>query len=437
MKLKRVLAGITSALLMITAIPVTAFAEETASLAEQVPDVTANVLLFNTECLELPNLEDDLSMVISRKTDGSVIAEIPLTTVVDEDGEETTGYWQGIAMDALTDEVMDELIALQGELEMDDISTYNSVEEADDVLEDIEEEVSDILDGFNVTLSGAPEGHYEVETIASVMTSEIMEYVIELLKEVFAYEMQSENPDYVVPESFSQLIKDYLEYAEISLDELAEELGMEALLDDTTWAEVDEAVEFLCSDEFKGMLVVNAYLDCDCPETISYEVVHEYYKVVDGKKTLVGTASYGPLGSEYDDGYYYEGKTGDLIKAEDYINCEFGGKTYKYVGSYEYFDEYELSEFTLSGGWDDPYGLILRYELEEDADDNSGVNTGSDKNNQTTDTDNKSGNSDVKVNATNAKAAQTGDHSHLGRYIVLLVAAVAVVVVLVIKKRKK
>lgn len=118
---------------------------------------------------------------------------------------------------------------------------------------------------------------------------------------------------------------------------------------------------------------------CSCSSATHFTILHAYFETdADGNSELVGVANYGP---ENDEAYgeIYTGTEGDIISGSDYIECEYDGEVYEFVGSYDSsmmyaenredtyaVDEYwymnELDSYVLTCDSDAPTGLILRYE---------------------------------------------------------------------------
>ena len=88
---------------------------------------------------------------------------------------------------------------------------------------------------------------------------------------------------------------------------------------------IDEVIAYLSGDEFTGLLSADIMLDCDCPYIESYQISHRYYEKRGGKLKLVGIVHEGEYNEDYE-GYYLTGKSGDIIKASDFINTSYKGK---------------------------------------------------------------------------------------------------------------
>ena len=86
------------------------------------------------------------------------------------DGE-TMGLWLGFPSEKISDAIMNKLAEMQGELDLGELEEdpkldMTSMEDAGDVIEDIE----NLLTEVEITVEGLPEGHYVVDGSADILT---------------------------------------------------------------------------------------------------------------------------------------------------------------------------------------------------------------------------------------------------------------------------
>lgn len=438
---RRTLAGMLAMIMLVFSIQITAFAENEDNTSEAVKgDAVAIVEIDNPACAELENL-GDLALVVGLKSDSEFGIEIPVKAVEMgmEDGDAELTLWLGYKEKAIEKEVLDYLANLQGDifedLYDDDVldEEWTNEDYTDEEVEDSLDQMSALLNEVEISVNGLPEGHYTVDADSSgcmIITQDIVKEIISMIEEMIAMLYPEINFDEI--EGFSGLVDAILAQEETTLDEvismLAEEDPEFAEEIRQLFAEIDEAIAYMTSDEFPGLLIAGAYLNCECATVEEYEIVHEYYKNVDGELELVGYVYEGEPWFEDSDYCYLEGMSGQIVKASDFISCEYEGVTYEYVGSYnvdvmyedtyyEYdWSEYELEEFVLGDEetWID--GLVLRYEIEGERDA------------VPENTDNVDDEGVVSTADGREAAPQTGDVNQLLIYLVLTVVSAGVAI---------
>ncbi len=419
--LKRKLICLLTALLVTMSFTASVFALSTEELLDEMkksPNAMALVFIDNEECLELPNLKD-LQVRVSAEGTG-IDLRIPVEKVEVEG--EFLGMWLGVPKEKISDAIMKELGEIQGKI---DLGAYE--ENPDDLLTEIDK----LLSHFQVEVLGLPEGHYITQGTAVVITSEIYKQVIDMAiesaKELFGEDVTS----------FSQIIEKLLAENGLTLDDIFNT----ADFTEEDWADlatlgitkedieamksliqnIDPIVDYLTSEEFSGLLFAGAELSCSCPFSSDFQIIHRYYKKVDGKLKMVGTVFEGEYDPEWDD-YYITGTSGDVIKASDYIQPVYKGKTYEYMGSYDSitrykgfdWDDYKMDSFVLDDEDSFTDGLILRYVIDVGGNgaENSGGENGS-----------AGHGGDGTGNGSGQTAPKTGDESPLGMYVLLMAAA--------------
>lgn len=365
----------------LTTLSVSAFAI-TADDLQNGPNSMAMITIENEDCLQIEKVQD-LSVKISKE--GTSI-EIPVKNV-ELDGE-LVNMWLGYGTERISNEIMAELVALQGPINM---LAYKENPEK------LAEDIGDVLEDWEVEILGLPEGHYTYSGGAIVLTQEIFQQIVELVKEIFGEEFGEFT-------TFKELIEKILADAELSLEDLDPETRAE--LEDLI-NNIDPIIAYLTSAEFSGFLIYGAELACDCPFLYEYQIMHRYYQRVDGKLKLVGTVNEGEYDSEYEE-YYLVGEEGDLIGAKDFLKRSYNGVSYEFVGSYdmdvlykdqdESLKDYKLESFRLGDDWTE--GLVLRYVIDEEP------------------------LADVEQQGNGEKSPDTGDQSPITACIVLLVTAV-------------
>ncbi|WP_338546986.1 hypothetical protein V1225_14200 [Emergencia sp. JLR.KK010] len=386
---------------------------------KQSPNAVVMVSVDNEDCLELENLKD---LKVRLTCPG---AGLDMTVPVEEvqmDGE-TMGLWLGFPSEKISDAIMNKLAEMQGELDLGELEEdpkldMTSMEDAGDVIEDIE----NLLTEVEITVEGLPEGHYVVDGSAAILTHEVCKAAIDMIMEAAREEFGEVN-------SFSELFDKLMKQLGLDLDEvldtsawtqedweILEEMGItEADIENikTLIANLDPLIEYITSEEFSGILIANAYLVCECPQICDYTVEHRYYERVDGKLKLVGTVNEG----EKANNYYLMGTEGDIIYAEDFKQPVYQGKTYEYLGSYSdyaLYDDYNWKYYRMKsltlGDYESGSGLVLRYVYDKDGSAAAGSTAGT------------SGKGDGQ------SAPATGDEQPLGIYVLVLAAALGLAI---------
>lgn len=344
----------------------------------------------------------DVDALDLKFTKGDLSFQLPVERVEEEDG--LCYLYFGAAK--IKNQLMAQLEALK--LDVGDIHN------ADDLYV-LLEGLYEITSGFDVELVGAE--HDAVDGHAFIMSGEFFRKV----KEIIEADLAASDSAYTTLE---EMIKGIFEDMELDWKELVAEgfLTEEEAAELQVFIEnIDEAVAYLTSSEFTGILVAGATVDCDCPYIYDYVIQHRYYeKDADGNLHRVGVVSEGTY-DEWMEEYYLQGEEGTEIAARDYIKPTYKDKQYTFLGSYDsmvlyeddfQWSDYELREFTL-GNEDGIDGLILRYVLDE-----SVKQTG-------------------KKNTDAFTSPATGDETPIGVYVILLVVAVGAAGGIAFYHRKK
>ena len=397
------------------------------------PNAVVSVYLSNPDCEKIKEAEmlNRLYVQIFSEQDNFSVT-VPVEKVV-EDGE-FFGIWMNLPEMRLDKELMRQMSEIQDRIELG-----NYTENPEDFFTDMME----ILSCFKVRVTGLPEGHFTEEGACFIMTSKLFRTIMEMVKDIFA-EMIADVDSYA--EMLDLILEDMgtdLEEVLNELDSLSDEdlQDMEMTREDIemikSWLlNIDEVIAYLSGDEFTGLLSADIMLDCDCPYIESYQISHRYYEKRGGKLKLVGIVHEGEYNEDYE-GYYLTGKSGDIIKASDFINTSYKGKDYRFIGSYDdmalYDDfkwsEYETDSFVL-GGDDENYvsSMVLRYVI--DTDKPASGNTaapGSDKPG--------SGSAHFSPAENAESAPATGDDTPLALYLLLAAGAGCVLSVLLLYQK--
>ena len=451
MRLRKLCVSIFALLILIASMQVAVFAEEGTESTEttmQVPNFVVMVTPENMDCTELETLTGvEAKMVLTKEADPTITVELPLVYDKDLGGFMAASYVESDAMQTILADLAvnqaqyDDLLNLD-DLNMDGLDEVNVDEGVElpsanrlaktlsETLDEATEEI-DIYQGYKVELQGLPEGgHFTYEHSGLVLTSELIVEIFDFAKELFAEILE-------IPE-----VKDAQTVQEI-LDALAKMMeyeSLEAMLVDFEMTEeemtqlnamvalVEDVLAQAKAGTFAGILVDSGYLTCACPDLEYYEIYHEYYKEVNGKRTLVARIA---ENSDEWGSSMVTGEAGDYIRAEDWIQCEFDGLTYDYVNSYDSWVMYDeepkwdsdiVTEFKLG---DFEYsGLVLRYVYVEEP--------------EVTVDPSPEDDGDQELTQQDEEAPLTGDHTPIGLYVALLITAlVAVVVLFAYKKRNK
>lgn len=360
MRGKRLLATMMAMFLAVGCIPATAQAGVLEDIKEM-PNTYANVALENWDCVKADELiaAEDLRVVIDAEVLDEPIS-IPVKAEM-EDGE-FTGLWYGEGTERLEDELMRKLAELQGDIDLEleegiDAVTgkFTSVslveprnEKSTFSLSDARKIISNVkatFGSFTVTVEGELGEHYgetaDVFIITADVVKEIVEYVYEMFEEILGKEINSfseiiEEMDRVMQEEFGMSLDDMLEDMELPAEELA-------MIRDAM-ENIDAIVDYFQSEEFSGILMSNVVLTCDCPVKEYYSITHQYFeRTENGLKFIGEDYDFGPE----EDSWGYVGNAGDTVYAKDYIDEEYEGDAYDYVGSYSEDYYWEVDAYTL------------------------------------------------------------------------------------------
>lgn len=396
----------------------------------KVPEAVALVTVENIDCILLNEIADELNVKISFKN-GDSIAKIPVIGVK-EAGEDMVALWLGEKPDKeITDAVKNSMKALQTEFHLGSYKELKAIFESADekeiekYIEDLAKELENIFSNYEVELIGLPErdGHeFKTESGTMIMTNQLVNEFIGIFKDMIGDAFGWSSAELEQIDSLSGLIKkfeselikagimkegqDLISFAEEIMEVKFTEEEKAQIKDEIN--KIDEMLSYMKSEDYSGTVITGVYVTCGCPFKVEYEIVHQYFKEVNGKMKLMGTVNYGP-----NDGFY-DGFSGDTVKASDYIRCRYKGETYKYIGSYDSYIEMEpedVAEYYNNEEWweedvldeyvldeDDPYapsGLLLRYE----------------------------------IRASLASLPETGDNSSMLPYIITLVLSIAAMTV--------
>ena len=434
---RRIISVLTIVMLLCSSMAVTSFAEtsDEKPLKDQIPEAVVLVQVNNAECKMVEKMTD-LTVDIKLK-DGRDVINVPVERVEAEDGE-TLALWLGYSYSEIDAQIKADMAEFQKDYHLGSAEDFmTNILSIMLGLEDMSKDLLAIFANYEIVINGIPEDadhKFTIETNTILITSTIVTELFGIATELVGQILELSKEEVAQIKNFSDLVdvlNSYLAKEELLKDgqdiydlllETAEtdEITKEEL--QNAVAEMDEVLAYMQSEDYTGTVFAGVYLECDCPFTVSFDIIHQYFKEVDGKMTLAGTVSYGnidmseSLGSEWFDydfeKYSYEGLSGDVIKAADYIQPNFAGETYEYVGSYDdwtiiypdsnwyftdeedfdtldglyacddWWTEYKFDEFVLADeDLNAPSGLVLRYELLEDdiAADNI-VETGDDSN---------------------------------------------------------
>lgn len=242
------------------------------------------------------------------------------------------------------------------------------------------EDIYDLLSGYSFTLQGENADHYTIsgeDRSGFLLTHDIFELAVATIAWLYEDELGEE------VDSFAELLQPMLDEMGDDLSE-EERAAFEKLIEN-----IDPLMEFLCSTDFGGILIVDLWLDCGCAESTLFRIEHQYYRKNGDKLEFVGSVDefydesedvwlddedweedgdgyaeedeeeyedwededwedddepwpeddsedgeederFGPVG-------YGEAMTGDTVYAKDYIRPEYNGETYEYTGSYELY----------------------------------------------------------------------------------------------------
>jgi len=383
------------------------------------PNAQAFVIFDNPYCVKLPEVKDLSVRVYKAGTDIDV--SIPVTKL--EQGGDTLSIWTGQVPQRVSDHIMKEMAGLQAKV---DLGKYN--EHPEKLVTDID----DIMNNFSVELVGLPADHFTYQGGAFVITNEIFKQAVQILKDAYI----EQNGSFT---SFSDIIQSTLKEMGVTVDDLTQDMSAEdAAKFKGTIENIDSLIDYMSSDAFTGVMVAGAQVGCSDPYYAKYQVQQRYYKYVNGKLKYVGSKYAGKYDKDFG-GYCFLGKVGDRIKASDYIDETYKGKTYSYLGSYDSdvvydgsnWSNYKLTSFKVGSNTS---GLVLRYV------------TGTPGTSAANGTSSNGGNGTAVSTGQNSaensgsyagSAPNTGDDSPLGLYVGILVAALVVTGGIAAYRKKK
>ena len=430
----RILAVLMAMILSVLSVQMIVLAENEGGEDNKVyGDAIVTVSVDNPDCLQLSELEAaEITAVIGLKNDDSFVPlEIPVEAIdMDMEGESAElSFWLGYKEKAIEKAFLDHLSEIQGNL-FADMEGETDMSELEDDAEEMLDDASDLLNEITIEFKGLPE-HYKLDmemSSCTIVTSELVKAIVEMVEELLALIYEDINLEEL---GVKGLLDEILKEEGSSLDELIAELATEdqelAAQVEELFQEIDDTLAYMQSDEFPGVLFVGATVSCDCPVKDYYEIFHEYYKNVDGNLELIGF--------EFEE---YEAYSGTVVKAEDYIKCDYEGVTYEYKGSFDLdvmyedaYNEYDWSAYELDEGVVDEefWGLLLRYEIIEEISEEEEENIPA----ETLPTDIDDQNNEVIITDKNAAPA-TGDAQNVGFYFVISATALGIIL---LKFRKK
>lgn len=444
---KRILAVMMSMILSVLSVQMTAFAENDSVTDNKVyGDAIITASVENADCLQLSELEAaEITAVIglANKPEFTPL-EIPVEKIAMDMGEEeestNLSFWLGYKEEAIEEAFLDYLSGIQGDIfgDFEDLEKDMDMSEAEEGAEDMLDEVSAVLNEITIEFRGLPE-HYKLDMEMSsciIVTSELVKAVVEMIGEMLSWLYPEIN---IEEEGFKGLVEALLAEEDTSLEELLAEVEAEdpelAAQVRVLFEEIDNTIAYMQSDEFPGLLFVGASLSCDCPENNYYQIIHEYYKNINGELVYVDCT--------VED---YEEFEGAVIKAQDFIKCEYDGVMYEYKGSFDYavmfedvYFEYDWSEYAMDEfvvGDEDVCGLVLRYEIVEEAGTEEDQKDNMDKAPVDENTHDDTAEQEKDLLITDKTAApETGDIQNIGLYVAAAVGALGVIV-LKLKKIK-
>lgn len=445
MKMRKCISVLLAVMMLISCLTVTAFADtDQETKVPDVPDAVALVTVDNVNCKVINDIKD-LSVVIKFKDDGRVIANIPVVKV-ENAADDTVALWLGYEpTEAILDEIKDEMSEIQKDFhfpswnELMDLIMNSTEKELEAYMENLENVLGKILGSYTVELTGLPEAadhEYKYEADVMILNSKLVNEMLTFCKELIGQMFEMTDAEIAEITTFSGWVdalekemveQGVLEPGEDFLDMLEDSGAVEFTAEEraeveAAIAEIDNILAYMKSEAYKGTVIAGVSVTCGCPHLVTYEVIHQYFKVTNGKAKLVGTVYEGDKKDSFGD-KYYEGWEGTTVKASDYINCDYKGNTYEYVGSYDsinvfyeswaqdfyderdYYDRYEVvDEYTLA--YNDVYapeGILLCYEIVDNTE----------------------------------TSPSTGDDSNMGIYVGIMALAVAAMAAAVLVRRRK
>lgn len=406
-------------IMLLSCFTVTAFAttQEDGNVPE-VPDAIALVTVDNVNCKVINDIKD-LSVLIKFKDSGKVIANVPVVRVEDY-GDDSVALWLGYEpTEAILDDIKDEMSEIQKDLhipswkELAKLIQTSSEDELDAYLETLEKTLETITGSYTVELTGLPEvadHEYKYEADVMILNSKLVNEILTFCKEILGELLGMTDAELAKITSFSGML-DAIEQDLVKMGVLKEGEDLLSWLEESgvveftaqdkakiedALAEIDSILAYMKSEAYKGTVIAGVEVKCGCPYLMEYEIVHQYFKVTNGNVTLVGTVREGDYQSSEGITKVYREWEGFQVKASDYKNCEYKGKTYHYIGSYDaynecfddmdaqdfyderqYYDRYEaVTEYTLNLDKNDFAGLLLCYEIVDNTE--SSPSTGDD-----------------------------------------------------------
>lgn len=427
-------------LLFSASAPSFAAAADENSKASQVPEAVALVAVDNPDC-KLINEIKDLCVKISMKDSGKTIAEIPVVRVEQAD-DDIMALWLGYEpKEKIVSSVKQEMESFQKDFHLSSWAELKKMLESSDedeleaYLEKMVKDLETIFSNYTVELTGLPskEDHqFETEAGAMILTSELTSEFMSLVKNIIGEAFEMTQAELAQINSFSSMLN-MIETKLVKLGALEKGQDILSLMEEFTDTkltaaekqafydeikQLDDILAYMKSEDYEGTVIAGVYVTCGCPVRTEYEIVHQYFKEVNGKMKLMGTVFSGPMNG------YYEGFTGDVIKASDYVKCKYKSETYQYIGSYDWlamlYDQAEVDKHYNDKSWwenkkadklvlgdgedsDSSDGLLLRYEIKEQS---------------------------------HGTSPKTGDDSRMMPYVIIMILSASVMAIAAVFRRK-
>lgn len=431
-------------MMLISCFTVTSFAAtQEDGEVPKVPDAVALVTVDNVNCKVINDIKD-LSVLIKFKDSGKVIANIPVVRVEDY-GDDSVALWLGYEpTEAILDDIKDEMSEIQKDLhipswkELMKLIQNSSEDELDAYLETLEKTLENISGSYTVELTGLPEAadhEYKYEADVMILNSKLVNEILTFCKEIIGELFGMTDAELAKITSFSGMI-DAIEQEFVEMGFLKEGQDLLSWIEESgavnftaedkaeienALAEIDSILAYMKSEAYKGTVIAGVDVKCGCPYLMEYEIVHQYFKVTNGKATLVGTVREGDYKGSESPKVYKEWE-GFEVKASDYKNCEYKGNTYHYIGSYdslnECFDDMDVQDFYDDKQYFDRYEAVTEYTLDHDKDDVDGLLLC------------------YEIVDNTESSPSTGDDSDMGIYFAIMALAVAVMASSVFIRRK-
>lgn len=415
MKIKNILTSLLAMVMVLTSVQVATFAETD----DHYYNLYGDFVLYNEDCLEMENNKQkkDVKMVITKNEDPSVTVSLPLKF---DDEEFLEGFWGSDYLD--TPEMKTILTDLE-ENQQGQNAKMKAKKNAKAALKNagnkygkklrtkksvlsMEEK---LFEGYTVSVEGI-EDHYKiVEPMGILTTAESFQAEIDETVKMIRDYGGSAYKNYETPDTYTQLMDDFVKAVD-GYDSYVDMLKD----DELTEKEIEEELEYLKEKdaiyadvkkgEFGGQLDVIGDLECDCPESAYVMITHEYYKVIDGKRTMI-------LSNEEE----IEVHTGDTVYGKDYAKTTLNDETYELTETLSYIErkpteKLEINKDFLFGG------LILCYDYVESEDEPAGAVSDDDEEKP----DKPKRKPEV---VTGEDGPNTGDYTPVGMYLMLLAAA--------------